>query len=94
VGDYPITVTLGTNPNYAVTPVNGILSIKPGTTVTADAADQGLRPAQPVPDVAYSGFLGTDNASDLDTVTVLLDDVRCSIDDVGGYAITSSRWRR
>src|SRR5690606_40620661 len=27
VGDYPITVTLGSNPNYSVTPTNGTLSI-------------------------------------------------------------------
>jgi hypothetical protein len=29
VGTYPITVTLGSNPNYTVTPVNGTLTITP-----------------------------------------------------------------
>ena len=27
VGPYPITVTLGSNPNYTVTPSNGILTV-------------------------------------------------------------------
>ena len=37
VGDYPITVTLGSNPNYNVTLTNGTLLIDPKTaTVTAD----------------------------------------------------------
>ena len=36
-GDYPITVTLGSNPNYSVTPTNGTLHIDPkAATVTAD----------------------------------------------------------
>jgi hypothetical protein len=35
VGDYPITVTLGSNPNYAVTTTDGTLSITPASaTVT------------------------------------------------------------
>src|ERR1044071_1409501 len=37
VGDYPITVTLGSNPNYTVTPTDGTLHIDPkAATVTAD----------------------------------------------------------
>src|SRR5204862_5235707 len=37
VGTYPITVTLGSNPNYSVTPFNGTLTITPkAATVTAD----------------------------------------------------------
>ena len=37
VGDYPITVTLGSNPNYSVTPTDGTLHIDPkAATVTAD----------------------------------------------------------
>jgi hypothetical protein len=35
VGDYPITVTLGSNPNYSVTPTNGTLTInKANQTIT------------------------------------------------------------
>ncbi|MBD0726628.1 hypothetical protein B6A10_15770, partial [Flavobacterium sp. L1I52] len=38
VGDYPITVTLGSNPNYNVTPTNGLLTIdKRSIEITADA---------------------------------------------------------
>jgi hypothetical protein len=29
VGDYPIAVTLGANPNYSVVSTNGILSVTP-----------------------------------------------------------------
>src|SRR4029077_17043230 len=37
VGDYPITVTLGSNPNYNVTKTNGTLHISPkNASVTAD----------------------------------------------------------
>ena len=37
VGGYAITVTLGSNPNYDVTPVNGTLTITPrSATLQAD----------------------------------------------------------
>src|SRR3989449_7820558 len=37
VGDHAITVTLGSNPNYTVTPTNGTLHINPkAASVTAD----------------------------------------------------------
>jgi hypothetical protein len=48
VGDYPITVTLGSNPNYAVTPTNGMLHInKRNITITADAKFKCLNSPDP-----------------------------------------------
>jgi hypothetical protein len=41
VGDYPITVTLGSNPNYAVTPTDGTLHINPkNASVTASSTSK------------------------------------------------------
>jgi hypothetical protein len=37
VGDYPIAVTLGDNPNYSVVSTNGILSVTPSIAVTVIA---------------------------------------------------------
>jgi hypothetical protein len=37
VGDYPIAVTLGANPNYTVVSTNGILSVTQSIAVTVIA---------------------------------------------------------
>src|SRR5437667_2286487 len=34
VGPYPISVTLGSNPNYSITPSNGILTVHDRTPAT------------------------------------------------------------
>jgi hypothetical protein len=39
VGDYPIAVTLGANPNYSVVSTNGILSVTPKSIAVTVIAD-------------------------------------------------------
>ena len=48
VGDYPITVTLGENPNYTVTATNGVLTIGK-KAVTVKAKDANLTYGDPIP---------------------------------------------
>src|SRR5204862_379058 len=48
VGSYPITVTLGSNPNYSVTPTNGTLTVSAkSATVAADAKSKTYGDANP-----------------------------------------------
>jgi len=60
VGTYPITVTLGANPNYTVTVINGAL------TITAAPVTPGTTPSQstvPAQSVAASGTMASSSAS-------------------------------
>ena len=51
VGTYPIEVTLGTNPNYAVTKTDAALTVTKATlTVTADDKTKLLNAANPALD--------------------------------------------
>ena len=61
VGLYPITVTLGLNPNYSVTPTNGTLTVGQATaTVTANPATKVYGTADPILTGTLSGFLPAD----------------------------------
>ncbi|MBN7816010.1 MBG domain-containing protein, partial [Algoriphagus pacificus] len=56
-GGYPITVTLGSNPNYSVTPTAGTLTIDPKElTITADNKSKFVGQTNPPFSVYYSGF--------------------------------------
>ncbi len=89
-GSYAITVTGGADNNYLVTPVNGTLTIsQAGIIVTAN--NQSKTYGAPIPSLTltYSGFLGTDNSSVIDTPP----SASCSVStcsNVGTYAITLS----
>ena len=55
VGSYPITVTLGTNPNYTVTTTDGTLTVSPAVaTVTANAKSKTYGDANPALDAAVT----------------------------------------
>ena len=48
VGSYPIAVTLGTNPNYTVTPTDAALTVNPAAaTVTANAKSKTYGDGEP-----------------------------------------------
>jgi len=66
VSTYPITVTLGSNPNYSITSTDGTLTIgKANLTIKADNKQIFLHAALPTFTVTYTGFLGTDTPGSL-----------------------------
>ena len=67
-GTAAITASVGTDNNYTITTVNGTLTIGKATlTATADDKSREYGAANPAFTVTYSGFKGSDSASDLDT---------------------------
>ena len=61
VGSYPITVTLGTNPNYTVTTTDGTLTVdKAAATVTANAKSKTYGEANPALDATVTGAVNGD----------------------------------
>jgi gliding motility-associated-like protein len=61
IGNYPIEVTLGANPNYSVTKTDAVLNITP-KTITVVAADKSkvYGEANPTLTAVVSGAVGTD----------------------------------
>src|SRR4029077_764103 len=83
VGDYAITVTLGSNPNYNVTPTNGNLHISPKTaTVTADNKSKQYGDDNPALTATVSGTVNGD------TLNYSLGTTAVKFSSVGDYAIT------
>src|SRR5207237_936078 len=64
VGDYPITVTLGVNPNYNVTKTDGTLTvIKAHLTVTVDDKSRAYGAANPTFTATISGFVNGESVA-------------------------------
>jgi len=82
VGPYPITVTLGSNPNYSVTPANGTLTVNSkAATVTANDKSRIYGVANPSLDAAVTGTVNGDSLNySLATAAV-------PASNVGGYPI-------
>ena len=83
VGDYPITVTLGSNPNYSITSTNALLSIgQKSATVVANAKSKTYGDVNPVLDAVVSGTVNGDPLNYTLTTTAL------QFSNVGDYPIT------
>ena len=83
VGDYPITVTLGPNPNYSVTPTNGTLHIDPkAATVTADNKTKTYGDDNPSFTATITGTVNGD------TLNFTLASTALKFSNVGDYTIT------
>jgi gliding motility-associated-like protein len=68
VGSETIDVSAGSDTNYTINSIAGILNIDKATlTATADAKSREYGEANPVFTIAYAGFKGSDSISDLDT---------------------------
>jgi len=81
VGEYAITVTLGSNPNYNVTVTNAKLTIgKKTATVTADNKSKTYGDADPALTATVTGLVGND------TISYTLS--RAVGENVGEYTIT------
>ena len=83
VGDYPITVTLGSNPNYDVTPTNGTLSISAkSATVSADHKTKTYGDDNPGLTATVGGTVNGD------TLNYTLATTALKFSAVGDYPIT------
>jgi hypothetical protein len=89
-GQYPITVTGGSDDFYNFVPIAGVLTIDKATlTATANDAHRPYGQPNPSFDITYTGFLGTDNASGID-VPPTASSVATSLSPLGQYPITLS----
>jgi hypothetical protein len=85
IGGYPITVTLGSNPNYSITPTDGTLTVNArAVTITADAKSKTYGDADPA--LTYQITVGT--LANGDSFSGNLS--RAAGESVGTYAIQQS----
>ena len=83
VGSYPITVTLGPNPNYTVTTTDAALTVNPAVaTVTANAKSKTYGDANPALDATVTGAVNGD------TLDYSLATTAVQTSGVGSYPIT------
>ncbi len=83
VGDYPITITLDSNPNYSVTPTNALLTVGQKTaTVVANAKSKTYGDANPTLDAVVSGTVNGD------ALNYTLATTASQFSNVGDYPIT------
>ena len=86
-GSYPITVSLGSNPNYTVTATTNTLTVQPNTlTVTADNKTKYYGQPDPTNTASYVGFVNGDTVTNLGGV---LQFTRDPGEVAGTYAITN-----
>ena len=84
-GPYPITVSLGSNPNYNVTKTDGVLAVgTKAASVTADAKSKVYGDNNPALSASVSGTVNSDTLD----YTLATDALKFS--DVGDYSITVS----
>jgi hypothetical protein len=90
VGGYTITPSGLTSTSYAITFVNGTLTVSPaGLTITANNQSKAYGAALPVLTVSYSGFVNGDTAASLTTPPAVTTTGTAS-SAVGTYPITAS----
>ncbi|HZY81985.1 MAG TPA: MBG domain-containing protein [Cyclobacteriaceae bacterium] len=86
VGGYPITITAGTDDNYAYTVVNGTLTVTRATlTITADNKTRAYNTVNPTFTATYSGFVGSDGVGNITVPTLSTTATQTS--NVGTHAI-------
>ena len=85
VGSYAITVSLGSNPNYSVTPTDGTLTIgQKAATVTANDKSKTYGDANPALDATVTGTVNGD------VLNYTLATSAGQFSNVGSHAITVS----
>ncbi|MFY0685972.1 MAG: T9SS type A sorting domain-containing protein [Cyclobacteriaceae bacterium] len=89
VGTYVITMTGGSDANYVYeSSGDGVLEVvQAALTATADNAVKVYGSANPAFTISYTGFVGSDDVSVLDTVSVA-STIADQTSDVGTYAIS------
>jgi gliding motility-associated-like protein len=67
-GNYPITISSASDPNYNITYQDGILIIQKAVlSVTADNKSKTYGESNPILTITYSGFAGTDDKTSIDS---------------------------
>ncbi|MEL6537336.1 MAG: MBG domain-containing protein, partial [Bacteroidota bacterium] len=90
VGNYPITLSGGSDANYAYTLVEGTLTVTPATlTVTADDQSRTYGSTDPTFTLSYSGFENAESETDLAELPVASTTANAT-SGVGEYPITVS----
>ena len=90
VGTAVITTSVETDNNYTIVPVDGSLTIgKAPLTATADDKGREYGDSNPAFTVSYSGFKGSDSATDLDTAPTASSTATATT-NVGTAVITTS----
>ncbi|PZP84768.1 MAG: hypothetical protein DI582_07880, partial [Azospirillum brasilense] len=90
VGTYTITGSAGLDDNYAITVVNGTLTVTPATvTVTADDKTRTYGAANPALSLHYAGFMNGEDSTVLSTLPGL-STLATLASNAGTYSITAS----
>ncbi len=90
VGTYPITLSGGLDNNYSLSLVAGTLTVtKASLAVHADAKTKVYGAANPALTFTYTGFIGSDNATGIDTPPTASTTATVA-SHVGSYPITLS----
>ncbi|RKS14668.1 MBG domain-containing protein [Flavobacterium sp. 120] len=90
VGDYPIAITLGLNPNYSVTPTNAVLTInKKLITITADDKSKYCGQMNPPLTVSIVGFVNEETIAVLNVLPIITTSADIT-SAVGDYVIKAS----
>jgi VCBS repeat-containing protein len=90
VGTYPITASDAVSANYAISYVNGTLTVTPAMlTITANNETRAYGAANPALTVSYSGFVNGDTAASLTTPPTVTT-TATTASGVGTYPITAS----
>src|SRR5439155_14413314 len=90
VGGYPIVASGAADANYAISFVEGALTIgQASLLITAENKSKVYGQANPALSASYSGFVNGETAADLDT-PVSLSTTASASSPVGGYPITAS----
>jgi len=90
IGTYTITASGATDTNYAITLVNGLLTVNPtALTITASNTNKVYGAALPTFTASYTGFVNGDTATSL-TTPVTLGTSASASSPIGTYTITAS----
>ena len=90
VGSYAITGSVGLDNNYAITVVNGTLTVTPAViTVTANNATRTYGAANPAFGVSYAGFANGETSAVFSTLATATSSATV-LSNVGNYAIIAS----
>ena len=90
IGNYTINASGAAGANYAISFVNGTLTINPAAlTITANNTNKLYGAALPTFTASYSGFVNGDTASSL-TTPVTLGTTATASSPIGAYTITAS----
>jgi subtilisin-like proprotein convertase family protein len=90
VGTYPVTASGAADANYAISYLNGTLTVNPAAlSITANSTNKVYGAALPAFTASYSGFVNGDTAASLSTPVTLGTSAAAS-SPVGAYPITAS----